>query len=649
MKQKPMKKLKQKVTSLRLRILLPVILMTLFVVILLTSLFSRAYIDTILQQEQEVNAVGFETISHAVTPLINTAVGNVRSMMTDERFVSYARLQFASSAELIKARIRCRDFLGAEVAQHESIYGVLFMRKDGSLFGSLPEGNIYQDRPEDNSLPEAVKAQALGAPFGQTVWIGPVSGRDIYGFDYARAPENIMIAAWKSVDVSYGECYALMVMDGAVLERQLEALQDGKSIWRLFTADRVEFYHSGPDACPDPERLIGESNSGAVFYDENGRPFCAFSKKMTSPAWTLVREVSMEDYEQVVRHVRRVVWLTAGAVLLVGLALYRLWLKRFMRQFDSLLSGIKRIGQGNLEPFAFVPTSIDEFRTMQGEIHRTSQALREQMDTIRRMERDRMELEAKRKEQEMIVRELSTARQIQEGMLPNIFPAFPDRPEFDLYASMDPAKEVGGDFYDFFLIDNDHLALVMADVSGKGIPGALFMMASKNILQSNAMQGGSPADILERMNKIICANNPMQMFVTVWLGILEISTGRLIASNAGHEYPMIRRTSGVFEIFKDKHGFVVGGMEGMKYTAYELQLHPGDMLFLYTDGVPEATNTKNELFGTDRMLSSLNGHPGDLPSTTLRHMQDAVDVFVDGAEQFDDLTMLCLEYKGPEK
>ena len=252
-------------------------------------------------------------------------------------------------------------------------------------------------------------------------------------------------------------------------------------------------------------------------------------------------------------------------------------------------------------------------------------------------------------EKERIGTELHMAKQIQEGMLPSIFPAFPDRTEFDLYASMDPAKEVGGDFYDFFLIDNDHLALVMADVSGKGVPGALFMMASKNILQSNAMQGGSPADILERMNKIICANNPMQMFVTVWLGILEIPTGRLIASNAGHEYPMIRRTSGIFEIFRDKHGFVVGGMEGVKYKAYELQLHPGDMLFLYTDGVPEATNNKNELFGTDRMLSSLNGHPGDIPSATLQHMQDAVDVFVDGAEQFDDLTMLCLEYKGPAK
>ena len=252
-------------------------------------------------------------------------------------------------------------------------------------------------------------------------------------------------------------------------------------------------------------------------------------------------------------------------------------------------------------------------------------------------------------EKERIGTELHMASQIQEGMLPSIFPPFPDRTEFDLFASMNPAKEVGGDFYDFFLLDNDHLALVMADVSGKGVPGALFMMASKNILQSIAMQGGSPADILEQMNKVICANNPMQMFVTVWLGILEISTGRLVASNAGHEYPMIRRSGGVFEIYRDKHGFVVGGMEGLKYKAYELQLQSGDALFLYTDGVPEATNSKNDPFGTDRMLLSLNGHPGDSPSATLRHMQEAVDVFVDGAEQFDDLTMLCLEYKGPEK
>ena len=182
-------------------------------------------------------------------------------------------------------------------------------------------------------------------------------------------------------------------------------------------------------------------------------------------------------------------------------------------------------------------------------------------------------------EKERIGTELNMAKQIQEGMLPSIFPAFPDRPEFDLYASMDAAKEVGGDFYDFFLIDDDHLALVMADVSGKGVPGALFMMASKIILQSYAMQGGTPEEILSRANKAICSNNTMEMFVTVWLGILEISTGKLTAANAGHEYPVIKRADGTFELYKDKHGFVIGGMDGVKYRGYMLEMKPGDKLF----------------------------------------------------------------------
>ena len=249
-------------------------------------------------------------------------------------------------------------------------------------------------------------------------------------------------------------------------------------------------------------------------------------------------------------------------------------------------------------------------------------------------------------EKERIGTELQMARRIQEGMLPSIFPAFPDRAEFDLYASMNPAKEVGGDFYDFFLIDDNHLALVMADVSGKGVPGALFMMASKIILQSSAMQGGTPAEILERMNNAICANNPMQMFVTVWFGILEIDSGKIAAANAGHEYPVIRRADGAFEMMKDRHCFVIGGMDGMKYKSYEIQLRPGDKLFVYTDGVPEATDGEEEMFGTDRMLTALNKHRGDDPAGILKCMQKAVDDFVDGAEQFDDLTMLCLEYKG---
>ena len=257
------------------------------------------------------------------------------------------------------------------------------------------------------------------------------------------------------------------------------------------------------------------------------------------------------------------------------------------------------------------------------------------------------EIETITAEKERVSTELSMATRIQAAMLPHVFPPFPERSEFDIYASMDPAKEVGGDFYDFFLIDDDHLGIVMADVSGKGVPAALFMMASKIILQSCAMLGGSPAEILTKTNEAICSNNQEELFVTVWLGILEISTGKLTAANAGHEYPVLQKTpGGPFETVKDKHGLVIGAMPGIKYKEYELQLEPGTRLFLYTDGVPEATDSKENMFGTERMLAVLNEEPEAAPSRVLQNVRRAVDGFVKNAEQFDDLTMLCLLYKG---
>ena len=251
-------------------------------------------------------------------------------------------------------------------------------------------------------------------------------------------------------------------------------------------------------------------------------------------------------------------------------------------------------------------------------------------------------------ERERISTELSLATRIQAAFIPHLFPPFPDRPEFSLYATMDPAKEVGGDFDDFFLIDEDHLGLVMADVSGKGVPAALFMMASKIILQSCAMLGHGPAAILTKTNEAICSNNQEQMFVTVWLGILEISTGKLTAANAGHEYPVVKRAEGGFELYKDRHGLVVGAMGGVRYREYELQMAPGDKIFVYTDGVPEANNARNELFGMERMIAALNEDAAAGPEGILKNVRRAVDDFVEEAEQFDDLTMLCLEYKGPQ-
>ena len=252
-------------------------------------------------------------------------------------------------------------------------------------------------------------------------------------------------------------------------------------------------------------------------------------------------------------------------------------------------------------------------------------------------------------ETERISAELDLASKIQAAVLPSTFPAFPNRKEFDLYASMDPAKEVGGDFYDFFLIDDDHLCIEMADVSGKGVPAALFMMIAKSLIKTNALQGLSPSEVLTVVNKSICSNNPESMFVTVWMGILEISTGKLVAANGGHERPIIRRSGGLFEEYADKHGIFVGCMDIARYKNYELQLEPGDKIFLYTDGVPEAKNADEELFRIERALDAINANPDASPKEVLANVRSAVDAFVAGAEQFDDLTMLCLEYKGAGK
>ena len=245
-------------------------------------------------------------------------------------------------------------------------------------------------------------------------------------------------------------------------------------------------------------------------------------------------------------------------------------------------------------------------------------------------------------EKERIGAELNVATQIQADMLPRVFPAFPERPEFDIYASMTPAKEVGGDFYDFFLVDDDHLAMVIADVSGKGVPAALFMVIAKTLLKNAAQTGLSPKAVLEKVNNQLCANNEAEMFVTVWLGIYEISTGKLTAANAGHEYPAIRRSGGRFELVKDRHGFVLAGMENARYREYELEIGLGDTLFVYTDGVAEATDGADTLYGTERMLNALNTAPEGCPEELLTAVRRDIDGFVGGAPQFDDITMLAI-------
>ena len=270
--------------------------------------------------------------------------------------------------------------------------------------------------------------------------------------------------------------------------------------------------------------------------------------------------------------------------------------------------------------------------------------------TVKDMERDLQDHEQNltriAAEKQRISTELALANKIQTDMLPNIFFAFFDRDEFNIYASMTPAKEVGGDFYDFFFIDHDRLAMVIADVSGKGIPAAMFMVMAKGIIETQCMSGKTPAEILADVNKMICAKNHEKMFVTVWLGILDLRSGELTAANAGHEYPVIKEPDSDFEVMHDKHGFVIGGFKRMKYEDYIIKMKPGSKLFVYTDGVTEATDADDRLFGVERTVLSLNKAKNASPQTLLETVDADVREFAGDAEQFDDLTMMCVEYYG---
>ena len=331
------------------------------------------------------------------------------------------------------------------------------------------------------------------------------------------------------------------------------------------------------------------------------------------------------------------------AVLIVGIIAIFLIRKLMVKPIDRMAEAARKYTEDKQNGIS----ESDHFKHLDihsgDEIEELNLTMSEMEDSITDYVQNLTRITA---EKERISTELNLAARIQESMLPTDFPAFPDRDEFDVYALMNPAKEVGGDFYDFFLIDDDHLALMIADVAGKGIPASLYMMISKIILDNRMMEVGSPSLALEHANSVLSRSNEEEMFVTVWLGVLEISTGKIVAANAGHEKPVIIHSDGHAELINDKHGFIVGGMEGMQYVDYELQIEPGEKLFVYTDGVPEATSHKDGLFGTDRMLKTLEGQSGSSAEEVLKSITKAVDEFVGDDEQFDDLTMLCLDYRG---
>ena len=300
-----------------------------------------------------------------------------------------------------------------------------------------------------------------------------------------------------------------------------------------------------------------------------------------------------------------------------------------VNNLDMINESLGRITDGNLNEVVDVRKS-SEFASLSDDINQTVDVLKGYIEATE-----------KRFEQE-----LEFARTIQASALPTNF-KFP-RNDFEIYAMMDPAKEVGGDFYDFFFVDQNKLALVIADVSGKGIPAALFMMRAKTAIRGLSESGFTPSEILRRANGTLCDGNDAEMFVTVWLGIIDLITGKMLCANAGHEYPVLKRSQGDYEYIKDKHGLPLAAIEGKQYKEYELQMEPGDKLFVYTDGVPEAQDKKEQQYGTGRLLDVLNTLKDTSVTDTLPAIRKDIADYVGDADQFDDITMLGLTYFGQE-
>ena len=352
-------------------------------------------------------------------------------------------------------------------------------------------------------------------------------------------------------------------------------------------------------------------------------------------------EKRMEFLTEIRRGYLNRVIVASALMILVVLLLYGIYLSRnLINPIKNIADEATRFARENTQPEILLSKKI-----------RVKNELGQLANTIDLMESDILkyinDITNITREKEQIKAELNVATQIQADMLPRIFPPYPDRKEFEIYASMNPAKEVGGDFYDFFLIDDDHLALVIADVSGKGVPAALFMVIAKTLIKNRAQYGGSPSQILRDVNMRLCEGNEAELFVTVWLGILEISSGQIICSNAGHECPAVKKLNGGYELIKSKHSPAVATIEGIKFRESEIKLNPGEIIYLYTDGVAEATNINNELYGTDRMLNDLN-KTIEINSVReiLKFMKKSVDEFTGEAPQFDDITMLCVKYLG---
>lgn len=350
------------------------------------------------------------------------------------------------------------------------------------------------------------------------------------------------------------------------------------------------------------------------------------------------QEEALESYAANFRGAAVATLASMAALIIAAILLATAFSKRLVTPVNRMTKRVKSMTGDDMDfEMESVYKTGDEIEVLAGSFSALTDKLKNYIKEVTAMSA----------EKERIGIEMATASKIQSSMLPGKFPAFPERNEFDLYAAMEPAKEVGGDLYDYYFIDDDHLALVIGDVSGKGITAALFMVMVKHVIQSQILlNAGDVEKTLESVNALLMEENAAKMFVTIWLGVLTVSTGHLVYANAGHEYPIICRNGQSFELFKDNHGIPLACKKKIKVKLNELELHPGDVLYLYTDGFTEATDENMQMFGHERLLEALNNNTGAGMKELDEAARKAAYEFIGNAEQFDDMTSLCFRYLG---
>ncbi len=471
---------------------------------------------------------------------------------------------------------------------------------------------------------------------------------DIY---YDKFGAGLTLTCATPIYKDNGEFIGVFGIDVKVSDfyEQMVALNKGDGSYVFLMDSRGNVIRPDSDAIPlsvaegldedSCQRLL--DSDGAVF-ERNGNYYTG--AKIPSTGWTLCIHSPADNNLLAVHTIDNEILTAIIAfiiVFVVMLAIVAFVSNGFASDIADPIIALKEdvagISEGDLDRKAEVRTD-DEIGELAKSVNGMSESLKAYIENIRHMTAN----------QERLSAELSVAAKIQSDMLPAVFPAFPDRKDFDVYATMTPAREVGGDFYDFFLTDDDHLALVIADVSGKGVPAALFMVITKTLIKNHAMGGEDPASILKNVNRQLSIGNEEMLFVTAWIGIITLSTGEMICADAGHEYPALYRVgSPGFELIKGEHFPPLGTDGDNEYIQTELKLNRGDSLFVYTDGLTDVKDPMGTKYGIDRVVGSLAFLAGKPPRKLVTGMMDNIDGYRDGCDPFDDITMMCVQYRGP--